>query len=107
MRETRLLTVGFGVVTALMAIDPPGGIVSLTVFSGALYSACLMAPILFGLSERSDPRAALAAMVVGLVSLLVASATDIAGIIHPIFVGTGLSVLAYLGVRTIRPRKTG
>lgn len=100
VRETRWLTVGFGLLTALIALDPPGGIIPLTVFSGSLYAACLLAPVMFGLNQRRASRpAALAAMLVGAALLGTAFTTPIEDHVHPIFVATAGSVLAYLAVQ--------
>ena len=103
--ETRALTIAIGVATALVAINPPGGIIPLTAISGSLYSACLMAPILFGLFALNPSRqAATASMVVGAATLLLATFTPISDLVHPIFAATGLSVVTYLLVQAWQAR---
>ena len=40
LRTTRFYVGLFAFITALISLDPPGGIVTLTAFSGSLYAAC-------------------------------------------------------------------
>jgi sodium/pantothenate symporter len=101
--ETRLSTGAIGIVTAVIAINPPGGIIPLTAISGSLYSACLTASILFGLFATHTSRpAAIASMVVGAATLLIGSLSPLSDLVHPIFPATGLSLLTYLAVKAWR-----
>ncbi len=52
VRNTRVCVVLFAAITAILAIDPPGGIVELTSFSGALYAACFLPSLALGLTAR-------------------------------------------------------
>ncbi len=105
VRQTRILTIIIGIVTALIAIRPPGGIIALTSFSGALYSACLMAPMLFGLYGRKrSQRAALASLGIGAASLLILTVAPVSDALHPIFLATALSLLAFVLVSAIPAR---
>ncbi len=66
LRFTRVQVVVFASVTAVVALRPPGDILSLTIFSGSLYAACFGAPLfaaLFG--WRGNAAAALWSMAVG------------------------------------------
>ena len=45
LRFTRVQVVVFASVTAVVALRPPGDILSLTIFSGSLYAACFGAPL--------------------------------------------------------------
>jgi SSS family transporter len=86
----------FALITTLIALDPPGGIVTLTSFSGSLYAACFFPALLFGLYwRRGDGRAAMISMVVGLVVLL--AWKPLAPVaVHEVFPAMAASILAYL-----------
>ena len=58
VRNTRVCVVLFAAITAILAIDPPGGIVELTSFSGALYAACFLPSLALGLTWRRGNGAA-------------------------------------------------
>ena len=93
--RTRAMVVAFAAVTALIALRPPGGIVELTSFSGALYGACFLPALLFGLygSLRSSA-GVLASFVVGALVLVVWPRSGIAGI-HAVFPAVAISLTAY------------
>ena len=68
--SSRLLVVGFAVVAAVIALNPPGGIVELTIFSGSLYAVCFIPTLLVGLHwRRGDARSAVASMALGMAVL--------------------------------------
>ena len=46
---TRTAVIGFSVVAALLALNPPGDIVEITIFSGSLYAVCFFPAVVFGL----------------------------------------------------------
>ena len=99
LRFTRLQVVVFASVTALVALRPPGDILSLTIFSGSLYAACFGAPLfaaLFG--WRGNAAAALWSMGVGgaVVVLWGSVTTALPALqqIHPVFP----SIVAAAGV---------
>ncbi|MGA0841298.1 MAG: sodium:solute symporter family protein, partial [Pseudomonadales bacterium] len=63
MRWTRWGVVGIAVVSAWIALRPPGGIVEITIFSGSLYAVCFLPAILIGLHwRRGTANAVLASM---------------------------------------------
>ncbi|MFQ5776449.1 MAG: sodium/solute symporter [Terriglobia bacterium] len=67
---TRFYVLVLAVVTMLIALRPPGGIVALTVFSGSIYAACFLPALLFGLFWRGGSAAAvLGSFATGLVAL--------------------------------------
>jgi SSS family transporter len=85
----------FAFVTTLIALDPPGGIVALTSFSGSLYAACFFPALIFGLYwRRGGALAALASMLTGLVVLVVWKALSPAGV-HEIFPALAAAIVAY------------
>jgi SSS family transporter len=105
VRATAAYVAVFALITTLIALNPPGGIVSLTSFSGSLYAACFFPALLFGLFwERGNGRAALASMVAGLVVLLAWKPLALAPI-HEVFPAMVASLLFYAGLawRTVAP----
>ena len=89
----------FAVLTALVAINPPGSIVALTSLSGALYAACFTAPILWGLYwNRGNGTSSMAAICVGVLTLLLWQFLPWATVVHQIFPATLLSILSYITV---------
>lgn len=71
VRATRVYVGLFALITALIALNPPGGIVALTSFSGSLYAACFLAPLVLGLFwRRGNGYAATGAIVAGVLILL-------------------------------------
>jgi len=68
---TRLWVLIFAAITAVIALNPPGGIVTLTAFSGSLFGACFFPAIILGLHwRRGSGAAVLASFVVGVVVLV-------------------------------------
>jgi SSS family transporter len=93
---TALYVAVFAFITTLIALNPPGGIVALTSFSGSLYAACFFPVVLFGLYWRKgDGRAAVVSMVVGLAVLLVWKRLALAGV-HEVFPAMAASIVAYV-----------
>jgi Na+/pantothenate symporter len=88
----------FALITTLIALDPPGGIVTLTSFSGSLYAACFFPALVFGLYwRRGDGRAAVCSMLVGLIVLLGWKPLALARV-HEVFPAMAASILAYIVV---------
>lgn len=97
VRATRWYVALFALITALIALDPPGGIVALTAFSGSLYAACFFPSIFFGLYwRRCNGAAAITSIVTGLAVLLIWDMLPISAILHSVFPGILLSTLAFL-----------
>lgn len=68
---TRGWVVVVAFVGAVLALNPPAGIIEITIFSGSLYAACFFPVIVFGLHwRRGDAVSALVSMVTGAVVLL-------------------------------------
>ena len=99
IRSTRQYVALFAVLTALVAINPPGSIVALTSLSGALYAACFTAPILWGLYwNRGNGTSSMTAICVGAFTLLLWQFLPWATVVHQIFPATLLSILSYITV---------
>jgi len=99
IRWTKAWVVLFAAITAIVALDPPGGIVTLTAFSGSLYGACFFPAILLGLHwRRGSGRAVLASFAAGVTVLLTWKYVPGSGIVHEVFPALLISTLAYVGV---------
>jgi Na+/proline symporter len=89
----------FAFITMLISLNPPGGIVELTAFSGALYGACFFPALVLGLHwKRGNGQAVIASFVVGIVVLLGWTFLPGSEVIHQIFPAMLLSTAAYVGL---------
>jgi Na+/pantothenate symporter len=94
----------FAAATAVIALDPPGGIVSLTAFSGSLYGACFFPAIVLGLHwRRGSGVAVVTSFVAGVVVLLTWDLLPGSEILHEVFPALLLSSLAYVGISLVTP----
>lgn len=92
--RTRLWVALFALVTAVIALDPPGGVVALTSLSGAVFGACFAPPIVLGLYwRRGNGAATLASFATGLAVLTAWPDSHI----HEVFPAVLLSFAAYAG----------
>lgn len=93
---TRLYVAIFALITAVIALNPPGGIVTLTAFSGSLYAACFLPAIVFGLYwRRGNGAAVLASFVAGLAVLFLWNRLPTPDV-HEVFPALLLSTAAYV-----------
>ncbi len=93
---TRASVIGFSVLAALLALNPPGDIVEITIFSGSLYAVCFFPAIIFGLYwDQGSAKAVLCSMAVGVLSLIVWIATEFTQRLHEVFPALFLSTLTY------------
>ena len=96
LKATRFYVALFALITAVIALNPPDGIVGLTAFSGAVYGACFGPALLMGLYwRRGNGRAAVASFVTGLVVLVAWDWLPWADSLHQVFPGVALSFLVY------------
>lgn len=99
LRSTRWYVALFALVTAVIALNPPGGVVSLTAFSGSLYGACFLPAVVLGLYWRQGNGAAVvASFVAGLAVLLGWRFLPFADVLHEVFPALFLALSAYVGV---------
>ncbi|MFQ5705120.1 MAG: sodium:solute symporter [Gemmatimonadales bacterium] len=99
---TRFYVGLFALVTALLALNPPGQIVTLTAFSGSLYAACFFPSIILGLHwRRGTGTAVIASYVAGIATLLLWQYTPYASVIHRVFPALLLSVLSYVVISLV------
>jgi Na+/pantothenate symporter len=89
----------FAAITAVISLNPPGGIVSLTAFSGSLYGACFFPAIVLGLYwKRGSGMGVASSFVVGVAVLLLWDFVPGSEILHEVFPALLLSTLTYAGV---------
>jgi Na+/pantothenate symporter len=99
----RLYVMVFAMVTALVALRPPAGIVELTSFSGSLYGACFLPAVALGLWwRRGDGASVLASFLVGILVLLSWRWSPLRGVLHEVFPAMLASLAAYVAV-ALRP----
>lgn len=97
IRFTRFAVVGFAVISALLALNPPGGIVAMTLFSGSLYAVCFFPAVLLGLYwRRGSWLAVLASMGIGILILLAWMLLGFGRTLHELFPALVASVVTYV-----------
>ena len=89
----------FAFITMLISLNPLGGIVELTAFSGAVYGACFFPSLVLGLHwKRGNGTVVIASFVTGIVVLLTWDLVPGSEILHEIFPAMGLSTAVYVGL---------
>ena len=97
--STRIYVAAFAILTALIALRPPGPIVLLTVFSGSLYAACFLPSVVFGLYwKRGGGVAVVASFLGGLLTLAFWRFVPGAAGIHAVFPSMAVSTLLYVTI---------
>ena len=104
LRATRWYVALFALITAIIALNPPDGVVALTAFSGAVYGACFGPALLLGLYwKRGNGTATVTSFIVGLAVLLLWNRLPGTEGVHQVFPGVALSFLAYWAVAKWTP----
>jgi Na+/pantothenate symporter len=99
LQWTRVLVVSLAVLAAGVALDPPGDILQITIFSGSLYAVCFLPAVVLGLYwNKGSATAVLAAMIVGVVVLLIWLGLGYNNVLHEVFPALAVSVAVYVGV---------
>lgn len=89
----------FAFITMLISLNPPGGIVELTAFSGALYGACFFPALVLGLHwKRGNGASVIGSFSTGILVLLTWDFVPGSAILHEIFPAMILSTLVYVGL---------
>jgi len=97
INATRIYVAVFCLITALIALKPPGGIVMLTALSGTIFAACFFPAILFGLYwRRGNGNSVIASFAVGILFILFWRFLPVGSIIHQIFPALFFSTLTYV-----------
>ena len=102
MTWTRGWVALFAFITMLISFDPPGGIVSLTAFSGALYGACFFPAVVLGLHwKRGSGTAVLGSFASGVAVLLLWRFVPGSEVTHEVFPALALSTATYAGLALV------
>lgn len=102
MNWTRAWVALFAFITMVISLNPPGGIVELTAFSGALYGACFFPAIVLGLHwRRGSGASVVASFVTGIVVLVLWDLVPGSEILHEVFPAMLLSTGVYVGASMI------
>ena len=96
LTATRVYVAIFALITAIISLNPPDGIVGLTALSGAIYGACFGPALILGLYwRRGNGAAAVASFATGLIVLLAWRWLPFSAGVHQVFPAVALSFLAY------------
>lgn len=110
IRATRGYVAIFAILTALIALNPPGGIVALTAFSGSLYAACFFPALILGLFWKGGSGAAvMASFAAGILTLAlwryVPGLTNVHAVFPAVALSTGVYVLLAVAPRPMNPKR--
>ena len=96
VRWSRMAVIVLALIAALMALNPPGDIVGITIFSGSLYAVCFFPPVVFGLYNRvASARVVLASMILGISVLVIWISLGLSTLVHEVFPALLVSTLVY------------
>ena len=96
VRWSRVAVIGFACVSAFMALNPPGDIVGITIFSGSLYAVCFFPPVVFGLYGRiASARTTLMSMILGMSTLILWITLGLSSLLHEVFPALLMSASVY------------
>lgn len=104
IRHTRIYVAAFAIITALIALDPPGGVVTLTAISGSLYAACFFPAVTLGLYwRRGNGMAVMASFAAGISTLVLWKYLPQGAVVHPVFPAMIFSLAAYMMLSKFGP----
>jgi len=96
---TRRAVVALAVLSAVIALRPPGDIVTITIFSGSLYAACFLPALLLSLHwQQGHSVAVVGSMLAGALALVLWLGTGMNALLHEVFAGLMASLLVYVGL---------
>jgi SSS family transporter len=96
VRWSRMAVIVLALIAALMALNPPGDIVGITIFSGSLYAVCFFPPVVFGLYNRvASAKVVLASMILGISVLVIWISLGLSTLVHEVFPALLVSALVY------------
>lgn len=94
---TRLMVIALAIIAAGLALEPPGDILQITIFSGSLYAVCFLPAVVFGLYwSRGSSTAVLASMAVGITTLIVWLIAGYNTLLHEVFPALAVSIAVYV-----------
>ena len=92
----------FALVTALISLNPPVGVVELTALSGSLFGACFFPAIVLGLHwRRGSGTSVITSFVVGVTVLLTWDFFPGSAAVHEVFPAMVLSLGSYCAVSLV------
>jgi len=101
---TRVAIVVFAVVAGFVALNPPGDIIEITVFSGSLYAVCFFPAVVLGLHwTKGSATAVIVSMGLGITTLLLWIGLGYRGVLHEVFPALAVSLAAYVAVSYATP----
>jgi Na+/pantothenate symporter len=84
------------ILAAGIALDPPGDILQLTIFSGSLYAVCFLPAVVLGLYwDKGSANAVLLSMTSGTITLLFWLAAGFNALVHEVFPALIISAAVY------------
>ena len=102
LRATRIYVAVFALIAAIIALNPPGGIVAMTSFSGSLYAACFLPALLLGLYwHKGNGYSVVASFATGILTLTLWNRLFPDSNIHRVFPSVVLSLTAYLAAASL------
>ena len=94
---TRVAVVALALISALVALEPPGDILQITIFSGSLYAACFFPAVVLGLYwSKGHALAVMASMVTGTITLVSWLGLNLSATVHEVFPALAVSTLTYV-----------
>lgn len=94
---TRVAVVALALISALVALEPPGDILQITIFSGSLYAACFFPAVVLGLYwSKGHALAVMASMFTGTLTLVSWLGFNLSAIVHEVFPALTVSTLVYV-----------
>lgn len=94
---TRVAVVVLALISAIVALEPPGDILQITIFSGSLYAACFFPAVVLGLYwAKGHALAVMSSMLTGTLTLLLWLAFNLSATVHEVFPALAVSMLAYI-----------
>jgi Na+/proline symporter len=98
LQWTRLMVVALAILAAGLALEPPGDILQITIFSGSLYAVCFLPAVVLGLYwSRGSSTAVLASMAAGIATLLIWLMLGYNTLLHEVFPALAASIVVYVG----------
>ncbi len=96
---TRSLVMVIAVLAAALALNPPGDIVEITIFSGSLYAVCFLPAVVLGLHwQRGNSRAVMWSMTLGTLVLIIWMLSGLRSQLHEVFPALMVSVSVYVAI---------
>jgi SSS family transporter len=96
VRWSRAAVIAFACISAFMALNPPGDIVGITIFSGSLYAVCFFPSVVFGLYGRvASAKTTLVSMILGMSTLILWITLGLNALLHEVFPALIVSASVY------------